>query len=397
MKFYVGIDIAKHDHWVVVLDESGKRHLSRKLTNTPEDLARLVDELRALDGERRVAIDVVGGIASLLTATLLQAGEPVVYVSGLAVNRSRDALRGGENKSDPRDAQVIADLARTRGDLRAVGVNDDVLVGLRLAVSRRRDLVVDQTRRIARLHDLLVTVHPGLEAQLDLTTKSGLLLVESFVTPSELRAAGADAVREHLVARGVQARQAEKLAQAAVTAARAQQLAIPGERFLAAQCRELATEALAVRARIRRIEQDLEELLPRTEHGAVVRSLPGMGVNLTAEFLVEVGDLDRFSGPDALAMAAGLAPVLRQSGTVRFTRRNYKGDKNLKRILYQSAFASLGHPASKAFYDRKRAEGKRHHQAVIALARRRINVLWALMRDRTPFDGEHRRPDAEAA
>lgn len=397
MKFYVGIDIAKHDHWVAVLDQGGKRHLSRKLTNTPEDLQRLVEELRALDGDRVVAIDVVGGIASLLTATLLDAGESVVHVSGLAVNRSRDALRGGENKSDPRDAQVIADLARVRSDLRAVTVQDDVMVGLRLAVSRRRDLVVDQTRRLARLHDLLVTVHPGLEAGLDLTTKSALLLVEAFVTPAELREAGVEAVRDHLVERGVRTGHATKLAKVAVSAAEAQALAVPGERFIAAQCRDLATEALAVRARIKGIERELEELLPQTEHGEVVRSLPGMGVNLTAEFIAEVGELDRFSGPDALAMAAGLAPVLRQSGKVRFTRRNYKGDKSLKRVLYQSAFASLGHPPSKAFYDRKRAEGKRHHQAVIALARRRVNVLWALMRDGQPYNAEHRRGEAVAA
>ncbi|CAM5657215.1 Transposase OS=Streptomyces aurantiogriseus OX=66870 GN=GCM10010251_93720 PE=4 SV=1 [Streptomyces aurantiogriseus] len=47
-----------------------------------------------------------------------------------------------------------------------------------------------------------------------------------------------------------------------------------------------------------------------------------------------------------------------------------------------SALTSVRYdPNSRAFYDRKRAEGKRHTQAVIALARRRVNVLWALIRD----------------
>ena len=62
----------------------------------------------------------------------------------------------------------------------------------------------------------------------------------------------------------------------------------------------------------------------------------------------------------------------------------------LKRVFYQSAFCSLSHPLSRAFYDRKRQEGKRHHQAIIALARRRIDVLWALIASRSPFDAEHR-------
>ena len=63
------------------------------------------------------------------------------------------------------------------------------------------------------------------------------------------------------------------------------------------------------------------------------------------------------------------------------------GNKVLKRVFYQSAFASLrSAPKSRAFYDRKRAEGKRHTQALIALARRRVNVLWAMLRDGTTFE-----------
>ena len=54
-------------------------------------------------------------------------------------------------------------------------------------------------------------------------------------------------------------------------------------------------------------------------------------------------------------------------------------------------------PASKAFYRRKRTEGKRHHQALIALARRRINVLFALLRTRQPYQPGYRRDMATAA
>ena len=77
--------------------------------------------------------------------------------------------------------------------------------------------------------------------------------------------------------------------------------------------------------------------------------------------------------------------MLRQSGKVRFLRRAAGGNKDLKRVFFQSAFASLRCPQSKAFYARKRQEGKRHHQAVIALARRRVNVLWAMRQNRQTF------------
>ena len=63
------------------------------------------------------------------------------------------------------------------------------------------------------------------------------------------------------------------------------------------------------------------------------------------------------------------------------------GNKTLKKVFYQSAFASpRGSPQSRAFYDRNRAEGKKHTQALIALARRRVNVLWAMLRDGTTFE-----------
>ncbi|PIM71335.1 hypothetical protein CTU88_14645 [Streptomyces sp. JV178] len=111
----------------------------------------------------------------------------------------------------------------------------------------------------------------------------------------------------------------------------------------------------------------------------------GDGAILTAEFIASVGNIRRFTSADALAAASGLAPVLTQSGKVRYSRaRNRR--RQIKRVFCQAAFCSIQcDPTSRAYYDRKRAEGKRHHQALIALARRKINVLYALLRDRQPF------------
>ncbi len=51
-------------------------------------------------------------------------------------------------------------------------------------------------------------------------------------------------------------------------------------------------------------------------------------------------------------------------------------------------------PESRAFYERKRAEGKKHVQAVLALARRRVNVLWALLREDRPYQPRTAPPQA---
>ena len=99
----------------------------------------------ALGGERTVGIDVVGGIASLVTAVLLDAGERVVHVPGLAVNRARQGTTGGEAKSDPRDARVIAEQVRTRRDLRPI----EAFCSLQHPVSRA---FYDRKRREGKRH-----------------------------------------------------------------------------------------------------------------------------------------------------------------------------------------------------------------------------------------------------
>ena len=244
MGISVGIDIAKEAHWVTAVDADGVVCIDRKLANTPAAIASLIDELKGLGGTVRIGLDVVGGGARLVEAMLADASFALVHVPGLAVNRARQGTVGGEHKSDPRDARVIAEQVRVRQDLRPIGPASELDLELRLLVGRRRDLVAAQTQRLAR--------HPD---------------------------------------------------------------------------------------------------------AALIRSLPGMGAVLTAELVAEAGSLARFRSAAALAAAAGIAPVLRQSGKVRFLRRPSGGNKGLKRVFYPSAFCSLGHPDSRAFYDRKRREG----------------------------------------
>ena len=383
MTIHVGIDIAKQTHWITAINTDGVVLIDRKLKNTPASISGMIDDLSHLDEAVRVGLDVVGGIASLAEVMLVQAGFAVVDVPGLAVNRARQGTVGGEHKSDPRDARVIADQVRTRQDLRAIEPMSEIDIELRVLARRRRDLVAAQTQRLARMHDLLVSIFPGLESILDMSLNKSLVLLGRYVTPAELRAAGKNRLVRHLMTGRV--RKPEVLAERALEAAMSQTIAVPVERMTARIIKELAAEALNCRARLKEIEDEMMKLLDCHPDAALIRSLPGMENVLTAEMIAEAGSISRFRSADALAAAAGVAPVLRQSGKVRFLRRPFGGNKALKRIFYQSAFCSLGHPDSRAFYDRKRREGKRHHQALLALARRRVNVLWTMLKHRTSF------------
>jgi transposase len=95
-----------------------------------------------------------------------------------------------------------------------------------------------------------------------------------------------------------------------------------------------------------------------------------------------------FATADRLAGFAGLAPAPRDSGRIRGNlQRPRRYHHGLNRVFYYSALISIRScPESRKYYDRKRAEGKKPTQAVLALARRRVNVMWALLREDRPYE-----------
>jgi len=213
-----------------------------------------------------------------------------------------------------------------------------------------------------------------------------LTLLTHYQSPTQLRRAGHKRVATYLRNRGVKG--SNKVAHKALSAARSQSVTLPAQELASRIVAELAKDILALKERIENIDEELGKRFFARPEARILTSLPGMGPILGAEFLVAVGDIRAFESADRLAAYAGLVPAAHESGKrVGSHRRMRGGNKILKRVFYQSAFASLrSEPDSRVFYDRKRSEGKRHTQALIALARRRVNVLWAMLRDGTTFE-----------
>ena len=384
-KAWAGVDAGKEFHWAHVLDASGTELLSRKVQNDEADILRLIDEALSLAEEVLWAIDQPGGGAALLLALLWERAQKVLYVPGLTVDRARDTYRG-ESKTDARDARVIADQARMRPDLGELGPDEQEISELRLLLARRRDLITDRSRTITRLRETLLSLFPALERALDLNGKGPLTLLTHYQSPAQLRRAGHKRVATYLRNRGVKG--PNKVAHKALSAAKSQSVALPAQEVASRIVAELAGEILAFKERIARIDEEIAERFFARPEARILTSLPGMGPILGAEFLVAVGDIRAFKSADHLAAYAGLVPAARDSGKRVGNRRRMRGgNKTLKRVFYQAAFASLrGSTESRVFYDRKRAEGKSHKQALIALARRRVHVVWAMLRDGNTFE-----------
>jgi transposase len=384
-KAWAGVDAGKEFHWAHVLDASGRELLSRKVENDEAQLLMLIDEVLALAEEVIWALDQPGGGAALLLALLWERNQRVLYVPGLTVDRARDAYRG-ESKTDARDAHVIADQARMRPDLGELKPGEAEIAELQLLLARRRDLITDQSRTITRLRETLVSLFPALERALDLNSKGPLTLLTHYQTPAQLRRAGHKRIATYLRNRSVKG--SNKVAHKALAAARAQSVSLPAQKVASGIVADLAAEVLSLKGRIESIDEEIGQRFFARPEARILTSLPGMGLILGAEFVVAVGDVSAFESADRLAAYAGLVPASRDSGKRVGNRRRMRGgNKILKRVFYQSAFASLrSAPESRAFYDRKRAEGKRHTQALIALARRRVNVVWAMLRDGSEFE-----------
>ncbi|MFE4334004.1 IS110 family transposase [Streptomyces sp. NPDC056831] len=387
-QIWAGVDIGKTHHHCVVLDAEGKRLLSRRVLNDEPELLALLADVLAIDEDAVWAVDVADGMAALLISVLLNHSQQLLYIPGLAVNRASAGYRG-MGKTDAKDATIIADQARMRRDLTVLRPDDEDAVELRVLTNRRADLNADRTRRINRLRGQLSSIFPALERTLDLGNVGPLILLTGYQVPAALRRTGVKRLETWLRNRKV--RGASDLATAVLEAAERQHTAVPGEKIIAQVIHTLAKEVMGLNEQITEIDKLIAARFREHELAEVISSMPGIGPLLGAEFLAATAsDLSRYGAADRLASLAGVAPVPRDSGNISGNlhrpRRYHRG---LQRVVYTSALISIRNcGASRRFYERKRAEGKRHTQAVLALARRRVNVLWALIRDGRCYQSE---------
>lgn len=389
-QLWAGIDAGKTEHHCVVIDGDGTKLLSRRFKNREGEILTLLGDVASLPGGTDVAwaTDLNHGGTGLLQTVLRAHEQPLHYISGRVVHHASGAYRG-EAKTDAKDAVIIADQARIRRDVTLMRQADETTAELRLLSARREDLVHDRTRAVNRLRAMLLHYFPSLEAAAFnyAVTRGPLVLLSKYATPGTIRRMGEARLAAWLKGQGCW--KSAAIAKTAVEAAREQTTVVIGEAAAARLVNRAARDLLRIRDELAEIEAEIDAALEDSEPARLLVTIPGFGYRLAADFLAATGaDLTAFETPDRLASFAGLAPVPRDSGKISGNHhRPRRYDRRLLNACFQAAFiASRTCPVSRAFYQRKRAEGKSHKQALIALARRRINVIWAVLRDRAPYD-----------
>ena len=142
----------------------------------------------------------------------------------------------------------------------------------------------------------------------------------------------------------------------------------------------LVSQLLPLMEQIADYDKEISTLFLTHEDHAIFESLPRAGQRLAPRLLAEIGDdRQRYQDANSLQALGGTSPVLYQSGMYSKAHRRMACIKPLRNALHQFAWQTTqSEPWAKAYYQRKRAEGKSHTVAVRALANVWVRIIFAI-------------------
>lgn len=190
-----------------------------------------------------------------------------------------------------------------------------------------------------------------------------------------------------------------KVTSEAMAALEAQTVTLAGEHTWDEVTTDLAGDLERVTSHRDELRDEIEEVFRQHPLGHVLVTLCGFGPRTGARTLAEIGDPNRFTTASQLASYAGLAPVDRKSGSsINSSSQSRGGNHRLKNAMFIAAFVATRHdPDARNYYQRKRDEGKKHNAAVICVARRRCDIVLAMLKTGAVCNPNHKTELQKAA
>jgi len=386
--FYAGIDWADQKHDGLVLDENGRKLGSIRVTHTPEGLIKLDEWLTHVLGQqsKEQMACIIETNHGLLIAFLLDHGWPVYPVNPRTVDRRRSASGA---KTDQIDAYLLAKTGRADfADLHRLVPDSEKVAELKGLTRDQDSLIQMQTRLVNQLTACLKDYYPvALSLFAKLQQKSTLLFLQTYPTPAIAMGASHEQIARtlkqagHTRAEPTAARIVEALHQPHLSANEV--TTRTKSRLMLA----LVAQLLPLLEQIAAYDEEIERLFLSHEDHEVFTSLPGAGKRLAPRLLAEIGDdPSRYESAASLQALGGTSPVLFQSGTYSKPHRRQGCIKPLRNALHTFAWQSTQQePWAKAYYERKRAEGKSHSVAVRALSNIWARIIFAMLQSHTPY------------
>jgi transposase len=389
MAFFVGLDWAKEEHAVCVVDEAGRVLLRVEAAHTAAGLEELLRKLAAVATPEQLPI-AIERPSGLLVDILCAAGYPLFPMHPNAVKACRSRYKAAPGRTDPSDAYMLADILRTDGHrFHRLKPLSDSTRALRVLVRTRQELVRERVAIANQLRSLLESFWAGAAlvfAEID--SAIAIAFVSEHPTPSHARRLDEKRLQQFLKAHAYSGRRsaAELLARlhnAPVAACGELEMAANGEAVLA-----LLRVLKALTGEIRDLTKRIERAFCSHQDGATLGSFPYAGKLNAAQILSELGDVrERYLSADHLAAEAGVAPVTISSGKYRGVAFRWACNKRLRQAI--TVWADLSRHGSSwaaTVYAQARARGCDHPHAIRILARAWIRILWRCWQDRRPYD-----------
>jgi transposase len=392
-RVFVGHDWAEAHHDVHVEDDQGRRLAKARLAEGVEGVARFHELLAPFvddPGEVTIATETDRG---LFVAALVAAGYRVLAVNPMSTSRYRERHSTSGAKSDPGDAFVLAELARTDAhNHRPVAGDSELGEAVKVLARAHQNLIWTRRRQLNQLRSTLREFYPAaLEAFDDLGSGDAFAVLAVAPTPTLGRQLSRSKIGSAL-RRGGRQRRVETRAEEIQVALRSEQLEAPALVAAAMGSSVAALVAVAVELtnQIDRLEAELADRFDQHPDAKIIRSLPGLGTILGARVLAEFGDdPNRYVDAKSRKNYAGTSPITRASGKHRVVLARYARNKRLNDACYLWAFATLtSSPGARAFYDQRRAGGDTHNRALRALGNRLVGILHGCLSHQAVYD-EH--------
>lgn len=385
----VGIDWASEEHAVCVLDDEGRAVDRFTIAHSAEGFTLLTTRLARL-GDASVMPVAIERPDGRLVDHLLEAGHPVVPVKTNAIKAWREAEVLSGAKSDPGDAEVIADyLRQRRGRLRALQPFSGETRALRAVVRSRTDLIEQRVAAANQLNAVLDAFWPGAKAVFaDIWTPIALDFLERYPTPASAARLGEGRMAAFLTKHGYSGRRPaaellERLRFAPSGVTGGPEAEARRDTVLA-MVRVLRALGQAIKDLDRSVAAHLDEH-PDAE---VFRSLPRSGQINAAQMLAEWGDCrEAFDSPEAVAALCGATPVTKKSGKHEAVHFRWACNKRFRNAMTTFADNSRrASPWAQTIYQAALDRGHDHPHAVRILARAWIRVIYRCWIDRVPYE-----------
>lgn len=393
VRVFVGHDWAEAHHDVHVEDETGKRLAAVRLPEGVEGVRRFHELVAGFVTEPGAVTIATETDRGLFVGAMVAAGYRVLAVNPMSTSRYRERHSTSGAKSDPGDAFVLAELARVDGhNHRRVAGDSELAEALKVLARAHQSMIWTRQRQSNQLRSTLREFYPGaLDAFEDLVSGDARSVLALAPTPTLGRGLSRSKIVSAL-RRGGRQRRVDARALEIQAALRVPQLEAPAlvADAMGASVRALVAVISELSTQIAALEAGLAEHFEVHPDAKIIRSLPGLGMILSARVLAEFGDdPNRYANAKCRKNYAGTSPITRASGTRRVVLARYARNKRLADATDQWAFCAItASPGARTFYDQHRAAGDTHHRALRALANRLVGILHGCLHHATLYD-EH--------